>query len=127
PDSVTFPCKRLLWTIRRAEAREACPAAREIRSETRFWYRRSAEVETFSSTTGSYRPGTRARTYPPFESDRLEAATAPSPAGTARIVTGRLTSGDPLSRTVPETWTGIGLRAIGTRARRPAGDEAGMA
>src|SRR5439155_18940633 len=84
-------------------------------------------VETFSSTERSYVPVTRANESPPFESERTVCAIAPSPTGTARIVTGRFTRTEPLSRTVPCTRTGIGLNAIGTIVRSPAGCDAGIA
>ena len=72
-------------------------------------------------------PGTRANEYPPFESDGTVCAIAPFPIGTARIVTGRFTNTEPFSKTVPCTRTGIGLNAIGTIVRSPAGCDAGIA
>ena len=127
PERVTLPCTRLRATIARSWDSPISPTDREIRSDWRFWYRRSRDVETFSSTERSYVPGTRANEYPPFESEGTVCAIAPFPTGTARIVTGRFTSTEPLSKTVPCTRTGIGLNAIGTIVRSPAGCDAGIA
>src|SRR5712691_1567665 len=126
PDSVTFPCTRLRTTIGRSWDSPLCPTVSEIRSAWRFWYRRSRDVDTFSSTDRSYVPGTRPNEYPPFESEVTVRAIAPFPIGTARIVTGRFTSADPFSKTVPCTGTGIGSNATGTIVRRSAGCDAGI-
>src|SRR5713226_1568073 len=80
--------------------------------------------ETFSSTTRAYVPGTRPKPYPPFESVWIELPTAPFPRGTATTVTGWLRTADPFTRTLPWTWTGTGVRAIGINVRSWIGDEA---
>src|SRR2546421_12081413 len=95
PDRVRLPCTRLRATIERSWESPFCPIDSAIRSDWRFWYRRSLDADTFSPTTRSYVPGTRSNEYPPFESETIVSAIAPFPTGIARIVTGRFTSTQP--------------------------------
>src|SRR5437660_4180694 len=127
PERVTLPCTRLRATIARSCDSPLSPTDSEIRSDWTFSYRRSRDVETFSSTERSYVPGTRANEYPPFESEGTVCAIAPFPIGTARIVTGRFTNTEPFSTTVTSTRACVALHTIGTTVRTPVGCDAGLA